>query len=183
VLVSQQHATTLQVEKVGMFLCRMDKFETSRLRILDDFSIQTSLDMRSQGGQSSLTSINVDIEPLVLRLSLRDILLAMQIFSRASAMSSDDSNKKIADTEPQKIKQLTGSSTKTRRKSVAGKGASTMQKPAVKTIATKRSSAPTTQAPKQQGSAVLKREEMKIGFEGIRVVLIGDLHELPMLDW
>ncbi|TKA75457.1 hypothetical protein B0A49_05714, partial [Cryomyces minteri] len=50
VLVSQQHATTLQVEKVGMFLCRMDKFETSRLRILDDFSIQTSLDMRSQGG-------------------------------------------------------------------------------------------------------------------------------------
>ncbi|KAI7120989.1 vacuolar protein sorting-associated protein 13, partial [Hortaea werneckii] len=45
VLVSQQHAMTLQVEKIGMFLCRMDQFDTSKLRILDDFSIQTSLDM------------------------------------------------------------------------------------------------------------------------------------------
>ena len=41
VLVSQQHAMTLQVEKIGMFLCRMDQFDTSQLRILDDFSIQT----------------------------------------------------------------------------------------------------------------------------------------------
>ncbi|KAK1084571.1 Vacuolar protein sorting-associated protein 13 [Friedmanniomyces endolithicus] len=64
VLVSQQHAMTLQVEKVGMFLCRMDQFDSSQLRILDDFSIQTSLDMRSQAKDSSLTSIHVDIEPL-----------------------------------------------------------------------------------------------------------------------
>ncbi|KAI6937018.1 vacuolar protein sorting-associated protein 13, partial [Hortaea werneckii] len=71
VLVSQQHAMTLQVEKIGMFLCRMDQFDTSKLRILDDFSIQTSLDMRSQAKDSSLMSIHVDIEPLVLRLSLR----------------------------------------------------------------------------------------------------------------
>ncbi|KAK5142504.1 Vacuolar protein sorting-associated protein 13 [Rachicladosporium monterosium] len=58
VLVSQQHAMTLQVEKVGMFLCRMDQFDSSQLRILDDFSIQTSLDMRSQAKDSSLTSIH-----------------------------------------------------------------------------------------------------------------------------
>ena len=49
VLVAKQHAMTLQVDKVGMFLCRMDRFEDNRLRILDDFSIQTSLDMKSQG--------------------------------------------------------------------------------------------------------------------------------------
>jgi vacuolar protein sorting-associated protein 13A/C len=34
-----------------------------------------------------------------------------------------------------------------------------------------------------EGSAVIKREEMKIQMDGIRVVLIGDLHELPMIDW
>ncbi|KAK4997866.1 Vacuolar protein sorting-associated protein 13 [Elasticomyces elasticus] len=183
VLVSQQHAMTLQVDKVGMFLCRMDQFETTQLRILDDFSIQTSLDMRSQDKQSSLTSINVDIEPLVLRLSLRDILLVMQIVNRASAMSGNDANKKLADEGPQKIKQLAGSPVKAKSKS-AGKDASTVQKPAAKTIATKKPTA--TKAgdpPPSQGSVVLRREEMKITLEGIRVVLIGDLHELPILDW
>lgn len=181
VLISKQQAMALQVDKVGMFLCRMDQFETSRLRILDDFSIRTSLDMRSQGTQSSLTSINVDIEPLILRLSLRDILLAMQIFTRASEMSGRGDTK-MASQDPQKIKQITRSSTKA--KSTPGKGTSTMPKKTTKTISTRKSShdAP-PQPPRPSGSAVLKREEMKINIEGIRVVLIGDLHELPMLDW
>ena len=106
VLVAKQHAMTLQVDKIGMFLCRMDRFEDNRLRILDDFSIQTSLDMRSQGKDSSLTSINVDIEPLVLRLSLRDILLAMQIFNRASSMINDD-DKEMAHEDPKKLSAAT----------------------------------------------------------------------------
>lgn len=180
VLVSKQQAMTLQVDKVGMFLCRMDRFETSRLRILDDFSIQTSLDIRNQGAKSSLTSINVDIEPLVLRLSLRDILLAMQIVNRASAMSASDEGR-LASDEPQKLKE--GASASTKPKSVAGKAGST--KPAAKTISTKRSSqhdAP-PQPPRPGASAVIKREEMSVNMEGIRVVLIGDKHEMPMLDW
>lgn len=180
VLVSKQQAMTLQVDKVGMFLCRMDRFETSRLRILDDFSIQTALDIRNQGTKSSLTSISVDIEPLVLRLSLRDILLAMQIVNRASAMSSGDGDKKLAGDEPQKVKQGTPSK---KPKSTMGKA--TSSKPAAKSLATtKRSSqhgAP-PQPPRPE-SAVLKREEMNVSIEGIRVVLIGDVHEMPMLDW
>ncbi|GAB7347666.1 hypothetical protein MBLNU459_g4530t1 [Dothideomycetes sp. NU459] len=180
VLVSQQHVTTLQVDKLGMFLCRMDKFEDTKLRILDDFSIQTSLDMRSEKGESSLTSINVDIEPLVLRLSLRDILLAMQIVNRASAMSGND-DKEMAKEGPSKIDQVKAPSNKAK----SAKGGSTVQKPQAKTIATKKSTKTTTAsaAPESQGSAVLRREEMKIQMDGIRVVLIGDLHELPMLDW
>jgi vacuolar protein sorting-associated protein 13A/C len=179
-LVSKQRAMTLQVEKVGMFLCRMDRFETSRLRILDDFSIQTALDIRNQGTKSSLTSINVDIEPLVLRLSLRDILLAMQIVSRASEMSAKDEGK-MASEEPQKMKH--GGGTSTKAKSVAARGAS--QKVSTKSIATRRSShhgAPSKPG-KPASSAVISREEMHVSFEGIRVVLIGDVHELPMLDW
>jgi len=183
VLVSQQHAMTLQVEKVGMFLCRMDKFETTRLRILDDFSIQTSLDMRSQNSDTSLTSINVDIEPLVLRLSLRDILLAMQIFQRASAMSNSNEPKSLAEEGPSKIAQVKAASQK-QSKSIKPKAASSIPKgPQANTIATKKSVATTQTQQKPEGSAVLKREEMKIQLEGIRVVLIGDLHELPMLDW
>jgi len=184
VLVSQQNASTLQVTKVGMFLCRMDKFETSRLRILDDFSVTMSMDSRSQGGKSSLTSISVDIEPLVLRLSLRDVLLALQIVNKASAMANDISaaGKLEGDTEPTKIKEITGTKApSTKRRSIGGKATSTVAK------RTSKSAAPKKQADKPtkpaQSSIVMKREEMTATIEGIRVILIGDLHELPLLDW
>jgi len=184
VLVSQQNASTLQVTKVGMFLCRMDKFETSRLRILDDFSVTMSMDSRSQGGKSSLTSISVDIEPLVLRLSLRDVLLALQIVNKASAMANDISaaGKLEGDTEPTKIKEITGTKApSTKRRSIGGKATSTVAK------RTSKSAAPKKQADKPtkpaQSSIVMNREEMTATIEGIRVILIGDLHELPLLDW
>jgi vacuolar protein sorting-associated protein 13A/C len=178
VLVSKQQAMTLQVDKVGMFLCRMDRFDTNRLRILDDFSIQTALDMRNQGSKNSLMSITVDIEPLVLRLSLRDILLAMQIVNRASAMSAGD-DKKLASGEAQKLKPPTPS----KPKSTAGKALSS--RPRTKSIATtRRSGQPVAQSSGPPAtSAVLKREELHLSIEGIRVVLIGDVHEMPMLDW
>ncbi|WPH02225.1 vacuolar protein sorting-associated protein 13 [Acrodontium crateriforme] len=184
VLVSQQHAMTLQVDKVGMFLCRMDQFESTRLRILDDFSIQTSVDMRSQDKSSSLISIHVDIEPLVLRLSLRDILLAMQIVNRASALSSN-ADRKMEDEGPKKLAQVKADASKAKtNKSTKKIGTSTVQKPTAKTISTtKHSTIPEDAGIASQGSAVLKREEMKIQMDGIRVVLIGDLHELPILDW
>lgn len=180
VLVSQQHAMTLQVEKVGMFLCRMDQAADTKLRILDDFSIQTSLDMRSQDKESSIMSINVDIEPLVLRLSLRDIMLAMQIVNRASAMSARD-DKNLQDEAPKKIAQVTAGSTAKAKDSKSAKK-TTGSKPQAKTISTKRSSQPASQEEKPQGSAIVKREEMIVQMDGVRVVLIGDLHELPMLD-
>ena len=183
VLVSKQHAMTLQVEKVGMFLCRMDKFESTQLRILDDFSIQTSLDMKKQGKDSSLTSIHVDIEPLVLRLSLRDIMLAMQIFNRASAMSTSP-DKKMQDEGPKKLAQVkAGASTKGAGAASTKKTGTKTHKSGVKTISTRKPTTVKKEPEQPQGSALLKREEMKIQMDGIRVVLIGDLHELPILDW
>ncbi|MCJ1231722.1 hypothetical protein MMC12_008401, partial [Toensbergia leucococca] len=182
VLLSQQNASTLQVTKIGMFLCRMDKFETSRLRILDDFTIQMSMDSRSKGQKSSLTSIHVDIEPLVLRLSLRDILLALQIVNKASEMTSDGSNK-IEDTEPKKIKEIKAATAPSnRRKSVAGKPTSTVAKKTSKSV-TPSKLGKKDEKPAPQSTGVMKREEMTAVLEGIRVILIGDLHELPLLDW
>ena len=182
VLVSQQNSSTLQITKVGMFLCRMDKFETSRLRILDDFSIAMSMDSRSQGKKSSLTSISIEIEPLVLRLSLRDILLALQIVNKASEMSNNISGERKEDTEPEKIKEITGTAaSSTKRKSIAGKPASTAAKRTTKSIQANKPTEKSSKPP--QSSVVMKREEMNATIDGIRVILIGDLHELPLLDW
>lgn len=178
VLFSHQNVSTLQITKVGMFLCRMDKFETSRLRILDDFTLELSMDSRAQERGSSLTSIDVHLEPLVLRLSLRDILMATQIVNKASEMTAKPSQE-VEGNQTKKILDSKGG--RPRRRSV-GKSASTA------TTRTRRegsepgySSSDRRIVP--QRSAILKREELKAQIDGVRVILIGDLHDLPLLDW
>ena len=178
VLVSQQNATTLQITKVGMFLCRMDKFETSRLRVLDDFTVQLSMENRAQGKSSSLTSIHIDIEPLVLRLSLRDILLAMQIFAKATAGAPTETKIQEPD-EPKKITEVKAASkaASTRRRSMV----SASKAPTKKSRKASVSNVDPKSPPRKSG--ILKREEMTAQIDGIRVILIGDVHELPLIDW
>ena len=175
ILISQQHALTLQVSKMGMFLCRMDRFEDSRLRILDDFSLQTSMD----SSQPDATSIHIDIEPLVLRLSLRDILLALQIVSKASELSGNDENvKHKGAASDAKAKQLGERSGSLKRRSASGKHGSTVaKKTKATTVAPRRSKSHSS--PKE---LVRKHEELTATLDGVRVILIGDLHELPILD-
>lgn len=174
ILMSKQHALTLQVSKMGMFLCRMDRFEDTRLRILDDFSLQMSQD----SSKLDITSIHIDIEPLVLRLSLRDILLATQIVSKASELSGNDDEKQAAASD-EKAKQLKSSSSGSlKRRSASGKGGSTLAK----------KSKPCTVAPTRMNSQasdkalVLRHEELTATLDGMRIILIGNLHELPILD-
>ncbi|KAJ5225571.1 hypothetical protein N7468_006796 [Penicillium chermesinum] len=176
ILLSQQNVFTLQVQKLGMFLCRMDKFETSRLRILDDFTLELSIDSRTQDRGSALTSIEVHVEPLVLRLSLRDILMAIQIVNKASELRAQGApqvesgeQKKIADskaTTRARSASKTSSTGGQRGRRAASQTAKTQDKPALPT-----------------SSAVLKREELAAKVDGVRVILIGDLHDLPLLDW
>jgi vacuolar protein sorting-associated protein 13A/C len=182
ILLAKQHAMTLQADRVGMSLRRMDRPETSQLRILDDFSIRTSLDMRSSGEASSVVDINVDIDPLVLRLSLRDIKLIMDIFAKASEIAADG-ELNISSEHP---KQLTvskaPSSTMSKSKARSSLTASTVRGPAAKSISSKQSRQ-TEVEKRPKSSAIMSREEMEINIDGIRVVLIGDKHELPMIDW
>jgi vacuolar protein sorting-associated protein 13A/C len=176
ILLSQQHALTLQVSKMGMFLCRMDRFDNSRLRILDDFSLQMSMD----SSKMDLTSIHIDIEPLVLRLSLRDILLAIQIVSRTSELSGhDEQESHKASASEVKAKQLKSSSGSTmKRRTASGKATSTVAKKSKgATVAPSRSN---NQPVGKQ--LVEKHEELTATLDGMRVILIGDLHELPILD-
>ncbi|RMZ76184.1 hypothetical protein DV737_g4952, partial [Chaetothyriales sp. CBS 132003] len=177
VLLAKQHATTLQVNEVGMFLCRMDKFETSRLRILDDFTLQLSMDSRPQGKDSSITAIHVDIEPLVLRLSLPDILLATQIFNRASAATATEP--KTRPREPKKIKDIKSSSnvSSPRRMSIGGVTSTKKSKKS------KKSTAQASKSSHSRSSTIMNSEELIAQINGIRVILIGDRHELPLLDW
>ncbi|KAH8819973.1 hypothetical protein F5884DRAFT_32326 [Xylogone sp. PMI_703] len=160
ILLLQQHAMTLQVSEMGMFLCKMDRFDTSRLRILDDFSLKMSMD----SSKSDITSIHIDIEPLILRLSLRDILLALQIFTKASELSTSDEKPRV-DAEGHKRK---GTST------IASKGRTR----AISSLHSKEQHNIQVYEPQ----TIRKKESLTATLEGMRLILIGDLHELPILD-
>lgn len=172
-LFSHQNISTLQINKVGMFLCRMDKFETSRLRILDDFTLDISVDSRPKENGVASTSIDMHLEPLVLRLSLRDILIALQIMNKVSEMRNKRYEAHGTD-EPQKLKEITGDKKSRRRSTLGGKS-----KPSV---STRGSLAPDQRRAPQQ-SGIIRHEELSAQVDGIRVILIGDLHELPLFDW
>ncbi|KAI1388182.1 vacuolar protein sorting-associated protein 13 [Hypoxylon trugodes] len=184
VLLSQQHSLTFQVSQVGMFLCRMDKFDETRLRILDDFSIQLSMD----SSQPNRSSIHVDIDPLILRLSLRDILLVLQIISKASELSGNDNSrpKPKVSASDRKAKQLRQAGIKERTASgrgqstIAGNKSRTAKTPG--TIATGRSGKGQSHEPHDLSKTPKRHEELTATIDGVRVILIGDVHELPILD-
>ncbi|KAM7212439.1 putative vacuolar protein sorting-associated protein [Rhypophila decipiens] len=182
VLISQQHAFTFQVSECGMFLCRMDRFDDSRLRIIDDFSILMSMD----SSNPSVTNIHLEVEPLILRVSLRDILLVMQTITKASELSGNDKTEPQNKASDQKARQLKSASLKQR--TASGRGGSTL---AARSRAKSTSkSAGGTMVKAQRGGPkahdVTKRprhfEALTATIDGIRVVVIGDLHELPILD-
>ncbi|KAI1823936.1 vacuolar protein sorting-associated protein 13 [Xylaria intraflava] len=177
VVFSQQHALTFQVSEVGMFLCRMDRFDESRLRVLDDFSIQVSMD----SSQPNFTNIHIDVEPLILRLSLRDILLVLQIISKASELSEDE------DSEAPKVVPDKKHRHAVSERSAGGKGHSSTG--TAKSRLTKGTGTMTTGTqrnlahhPVGLGKIPRRHEELTATVEGVRVVLIGDIHELPILD-
>ncbi|KAK6083317.1 hypothetical protein SCUP515_02059 [Seiridium cupressi] len=182
VLLSQQHALTFQVSKVGMFLCRMDKFEDTRLRILDDFSIQLSMD----SSQPNLTNIHVDVEPLILRLSLRDILLVLQIVSKASELSGNQPEYIEASASDKKVQHLRNDGLKERTASGRGQSTIANRSKRPKTVGTKTTRTRKTSQPQKPAHDINKgpkrHEELTATVDGVRVVLIGDVHELPIVD-
>ena len=184
VLLSQQHALTFQVSEVGMFLCRMDRFDDTRLRIIDDFSVQMSMD----SSQPSITNIHIDIEPLVLRLSLRDVLMAMQILGKASEMSGNQSKDQKGTPVEDRAERARQAGLK--QQTASGKGTSTVAASKSRAVTKPGSSVAgrvsqrgaSSQQPQDVKTMPSRYEELSATIDGIRVVLIGDVHELPILD-
>lgn len=163
--------TEMKADGIGMFLCRMSFNSSNDLRILDDFSFAFILDSRGSNATSYLTTITSNIDPLLLRLSLRDVYLALEIFNKASAMYNEASNTcdlnemlhitSISDDIGRKISKYAPSIISSLSK--ASHGIKTVDKPNEPVI-------------------IVKGERLKINIQGFRMVLIGDVHELPILD-
>ncbi|KAM5536198.1 hypothetical protein V8D89_010097 [Ganoderma adspersum] len=154
-LVSQQGVFAVSVSHVGMSLTRMGK-PTESVRFLDDLDLTFTLDSRASEAHHS-TSIEVTALPIVFRASYRDIMLITAIVNKAI--------------------ELYGKSNQSQDKLESDGG---VPRPA---LTSRKISKPTISRAQPFGSArvVMNKEQFKGSFEGFRLVLIGDLHEQPLL--
>ncbi|KAG0050250.1 hypothetical protein BGZ83_004992 [Gryganskiella cystojenkinii] len=172
VVMSQQETMTLIVDRVGMFLCKMDKRDDTCLRFIDNFDIALSMGTRSPTPGHQLTNITLDVRPLVLRLSYRDAMLVMDIVNKVTEMQSKAQPAAEKSSEPNK--QITVGTTPkplepSERRSTTVAVATASPKPTAKRLV-------------EEASFVSTRETLKGVIQGLQLILIDDMHSLPMLD-
>ncbi|KAI8995643.1 vacuolar protein sorting-associated protein 13 [Trametes punicea] len=157
-LVSQQGVFAVSVKQLGMSLTRMGKPAES-VRFLDDVDLTCTLDSRSSAAHQS-TSIEVTALPIVFRASYRDIILITTIVNKAIELYGN-SSKPSPETKQPNREDL-------------------QSRPALQS--SRRPSRPTaSRAPVGHAHVVTNKEQFRGSFEGFRLVLIGDLHEQPLL--
>ncbi|KAF9968752.1 hypothetical protein BGZ73_009156, partial [Actinomortierella ambigua] len=175
VVISQQETMTLVVDRVGMFLCKMDKREDTSLRFIDNFDIALSMGTRSPTPGHQLTNITLDVRPLVLRLSYRDAMLIMDIVNKATEMQSKVSPAAPAPEETQLVRQNVADNGEPRairdmnERAIVSAGRASPKPDARKLI-------------EDAASFVTTRETLKGIIQGVQLILIDDMYSLPVLD-
>lgn len=178
VLLSSQNIVSLAVNKVGMFVVTMDKFEDQRMRIIDDFSIAFAMDARGSTPRELLTSIHLLVDPLLLRISFRDIRLAMKILDRANIyyaeMQKRLNKQSVNEAENDDVSPHAFTDEFKRRLSAYA--------PSDISSLISHKSKPKTPATDQKDLILVKAEKLEASLGGARLVLIGDVYELPVVD-
>ncbi|SGZ50437.1 CIC11C00000002743 [Sungouiella intermedia] len=169
VLITSQNIISLAANKIGMFVVKMDNFDDQRLRIIDDFSVSFAFDDRGSNPNTLLTNIQLSVDPLLVRISLRDIRLATQIAERANSFYakaqqgdtvhdenadyniSEDFKSRLSRYAPSIISKFSYQSAKHEKHALTP-------------------------------DVIVKGEEFNGNIGGARLVLIGDVHELPVID-
>ena len=178
-LLSVQNITSIAANNVSMFLTKMDDFEGSKVRMIDSFSSSLSVDRRDSTATSLLTQVRLSVEPLLLRISLRDIRLAMIIFNKAMALlnSNETDNEGSAastksDENSSVFSEITEEQLKVRVPDALESSASALSV----------SESGTCQDISSEPAVVLRGETFEGEFGGLRLILLGDVHEMPIID-
>ncbi|GJJ09687.1 hypothetical protein Clacol_003911 [Clathrus columnatus] len=156
ILLSQQTIMALTVNRLGMSLLRMDK-PLEAVRFLDDLDLTFSMDNRQITDQR-MSNLEVSLQTIIFRVSYRDIILISSIINKAVELSTQHSKSDNASFYPS---EQGGTSSK---------------------LLSNHSTSVGTQGRRGIISrAVTSKENFKGVFDGFRLVLIGDIYELPVL--
>lgn len=165
--LTQQNITSVLVQKIEVSLSTMNRLFESKVHLIDTFSLSLAIEYSASEMAQSFSSILL-IEPLIMRLSLRDIRLATMIFNRFVSMlenTHDGSSISLNKDDHSSIISLESSIQSHKSQGIADSvhpklGVTDSSKRFVKE----------------------RNESFSCNFGGLRLILIGDVHELPVLD-
>ncbi|WFD42049.1 Vacuolar protein sorting-associated protein 13 [Malassezia psittaci] len=167
VVISQQTVMVISVTQLGMFVWRMNA-PKDRQRLLNNVDISVSLDSRSTA-TGPITSIDVEVETLMVRLTRSDVQLLSSVVENAVALSAKNNN------DPQEDPSSKALTTTTQSQSSLQTGDAT-QRP------TDHSSSPSRSESNTDAQLFATREEASVRIAGVQVMVISEIHMLPALD-
>ncbi|KAJ3332602.1 hypothetical protein HDU76_013706 [Blyttiomyces sp. JEL0837] len=85
-VISYDVITTISMRDTGMFFTVMDQRNETTLRFIQNFDLTLVMDNRQTSPGHHLTNINVDISPLMLRVSYHDISLITSVWSNVMGL-------------------------------------------------------------------------------------------------
>ncbi|XP_006454344.1 hypothetical protein AGABI2DRAFT_114096 [Agaricus bisporus var. bisporus H97] len=149
--VSQQGVLALKVDQLGMSLMQMGD-KMEMVKFLDDFDTTFSLDSRSSVSQQMM-NMELSAKAIIIRASYRDISLITNIVNKAfEHIGLSGSKDGVVDQTTQSQKTtILARSTRSRGQPIG------------------------------KARALMTMQQFKGSFDGFRLVMIGDLHEQPML--
>lgn len=168
-LLSDQNVTSLCANNVGMSLSKMNTDDKNQVRLLEEFSSSLVIDSRESTAEKLLTNIQISVEPMILGISLRDIRLAMLIFNRV--VSQMNGTPEETDAEEDTFSSTPGGFSKEFERKLSKYAPSFVS--SVEAMSRRRS------IPHE---VIMRGENLEAEFGGMRLFLIGDVHEMPILD-
>lgn len=178
ILLTDQNITTLATNNVNVFLTQMNASDSDKVRLLDDFSTTLTIDKRESTIEKLVTNVQLSVQPLLMRISLRDIRLAMLIFKRATSFLQDEPEQDML-SENEDTQDRPGAFSKEFEKKLS------KYVPSLLSNVSDKDSQHSSQD-KGNNKKITKHyniiENLTADFGGLRLILIGDVHEMPVLD-
>lgn len=178
ILVSQSNVVALKIDKVGMSFGRMDQ-PNDRVSFLDDVNVRMSLDTRRKGAKQS-TTIDIDVPmPIIFRASYTDMQLILDIVNKATTAAAEAMGTDRELERGSKIKEIKDNDD---AKTVATTAASTLALPRTGPVARRPSISrrrASSVTPKTR--ILVSKEHLQLHVNGFQFVLVGDVHEMPMV--
>ena len=174
-LFTEQAVMSVSANNIGMFLSRINDLEKNKVRLIDNFSSSLIVDRRDTAPQKLLTKIHASVEPLIMRISLRDIRLATLIFNKAISLMDLNKIGGVIETDNEQASPKSIFSREFERR---------MKKylPSLNSIESDKSMVIESTTFKRETNVLLKGETFDADFGGCRIILLGDVHEMPIVD-
>ncbi|CEP17102.1 hypothetical protein [Parasitella parasitica] len=174
--VIQQTNLEVHLNGIGMVLCRMDNIEESTMHLVEEFNVLLNMNTASTSTVHNLTTIKLQVEPIILRLSYQDAMLISNVANKVMALmgSSDQStapkpssSESMSDIESIASDAMLLGNQNEDYLNVPGSNVNLVR----------------TEKPKGiEPFIVMSKETLSASFDGIQIILIEDLHDLPFVD-